>query len=165
MSVSRASGTPWGSVFWRFCVFVSKLINYEARRNLLQNERLESFWDALWLGIWTFLCFTMKLQEYQWKSKKISENQRKSTKIKENQRKSTKIDENQWKSTKINENQRKSMKIDENQRKSTKINENQRKSTSINEYQRKSTNINDFSATLGSLPVTLGSLWGHFRSL
>ena len=25
--------------------------------NLLPNERLESFWDALWLGIRTFLCF------------------------------------------------------------------------------------------------------------
>ena len=27
--------------------------------NLLPNERLESFWDALWLGIRTFLCFKM----------------------------------------------------------------------------------------------------------
>ena len=25
--------------------------------NLLPNERLESFWDTLWLGIRTFLCF------------------------------------------------------------------------------------------------------------
>ena len=28
-----------------------------AKLNLLPNERLESFWDALWLGIRTFLCF------------------------------------------------------------------------------------------------------------
>ena len=27
--------------------------------NLLPNERLESFWDALWLGIRTFLIFTL----------------------------------------------------------------------------------------------------------
>ena len=27
-----------------------------AKLNLLPNERLESFWDALWLGIRTFLC-------------------------------------------------------------------------------------------------------------
>ena len=27
--------------------------------NLLPNERLERFWDALWLGIWTFLYFKM----------------------------------------------------------------------------------------------------------
>ena len=27
--------------------------------NLLPNARLESFWDALWLGIRTFLCFKM----------------------------------------------------------------------------------------------------------
>ena len=26
---------------------------------MLPNERLESFWDALWLGIRTFLCFKM----------------------------------------------------------------------------------------------------------
>ena len=30
-----------------------------AKFNLLPNERLESFWDALWLGIRTFLCFKM----------------------------------------------------------------------------------------------------------
>ena len=28
----------------------------EARRNLLPNEPIESFWDALWLGIQPFLC-------------------------------------------------------------------------------------------------------------
>ena len=27
--------------------------------NLLPNERLESFWDALWLGIRTFFVFQM----------------------------------------------------------------------------------------------------------
>ena len=27
----------------------------DARRNLLPNERLESFWDGLWLGIGPFL--------------------------------------------------------------------------------------------------------------
>ena len=30
-----------------------------AKFNLLPNERLESFWDALWLGIRTFLYFKM----------------------------------------------------------------------------------------------------------
>ena len=32
----------------------------EARRNLLQNEPIESFWDALWLELWPFLCFTVE---------------------------------------------------------------------------------------------------------
>ena len=27
----------------------------EARRNLLPNEPIESFWDALWLELWPFL--------------------------------------------------------------------------------------------------------------
>ena len=31
-----------------------------AKLNLLQNERLESFWDGLWLGIRTFLCFMVE---------------------------------------------------------------------------------------------------------
>ena len=30
----------------------------DARRNLLPNRAIESFWDALWLGIQPFLCFT-----------------------------------------------------------------------------------------------------------
>ena len=29
------------------------------KSNLLPNERLESFWDAVWLGIRTFLCFNV----------------------------------------------------------------------------------------------------------
>ena len=29
----------------------------EARRNLLSNERLDAFWDALWLELWPFLYF------------------------------------------------------------------------------------------------------------
>ena len=28
--------------------------------NLLPNERLESFWDTLWLGIGRFLCFMLE---------------------------------------------------------------------------------------------------------
>ena len=28
--------------------------------NLLPNERLESFWDGLWLGIRRFLCFILE---------------------------------------------------------------------------------------------------------
>ena len=31
-----------------------------AKLNLLPNERLESFWDGLWLGIRTFLCFMLQ---------------------------------------------------------------------------------------------------------
>ena len=31
-----------------------------AKLNLLPNERLESFWDALWLGIRRFLCFMLQ---------------------------------------------------------------------------------------------------------
>ena len=30
----------------------------EARRNLLSNERLDTFWDALWLELWPFLYLT-----------------------------------------------------------------------------------------------------------
>ena len=30
----------------------------EARRNLLSNERLDTFWDALWLELWPFLYWT-----------------------------------------------------------------------------------------------------------
>ena len=33
----------------------------EARRNLLSNERLESFWDALWLELWPFLLLLLLL--------------------------------------------------------------------------------------------------------
>ena len=32
----------------------------EARRNLLSNERLDTFWDALWLELWPFLCFMVE---------------------------------------------------------------------------------------------------------
>ena len=30
-----------------------------AKLNLLPNERLESFWDGMWLGIQKFLCFML----------------------------------------------------------------------------------------------------------
>ena len=33
--------------------------NY-SKLNLLPNERLESFWDALWLELWPFLCFILE---------------------------------------------------------------------------------------------------------
>ena len=46
---------PCGSVFGRFCVFSIK-IDF-LKLNLLPNEPIESFWDALWLGIRPFLCF------------------------------------------------------------------------------------------------------------
>ena len=32
----------------------------EARRNLLPNELIESFWDVLWLGIQPFLGFSVQ---------------------------------------------------------------------------------------------------------
>ena len=35
----------------------------EARRNLLPNEPIESFWDAMWLGIQPFLCFIVEVVE------------------------------------------------------------------------------------------------------
>ena len=35
----------------------------EARRNLLQNEPIESFWDALWLELWPFLYLLQNLVE------------------------------------------------------------------------------------------------------
>ena len=41
-------GNPWKSM-WKYNIDTTKF-------NLLPNERLESFWDALWLGIRTFLC-------------------------------------------------------------------------------------------------------------
>ena len=40
-------GNPWKSI-WNYKIDTTKF-------NLLPNERLESFWDALWLGIRTFL--------------------------------------------------------------------------------------------------------------
>ena len=71
IKVSRASGTPCGSSSCLFCILCSFLlflslsgrfsslgpIPNESLRNLLQNERLESFWDALWLELWPFLSF------------------------------------------------------------------------------------------------------------
>ena len=58
---------PCGSVFSLFCVWIhgnprKSMEKYKidtTKFNLLPNERLESFWDALWLGIRTFLCFKM----------------------------------------------------------------------------------------------------------
>ena len=32
----------------------------EARHNLLSNERLDTFWDALWLELLLFLCFIVE---------------------------------------------------------------------------------------------------------
>ena len=32
----------------------------EARHNLLSNERLDTFWDALWLELWPFLYFIVE---------------------------------------------------------------------------------------------------------
>ena len=32
----------------------------EVRRNLLSNERLDTFWDALWLVLWPFLYFIVE---------------------------------------------------------------------------------------------------------
>ena len=45
-----------------FCIFVyisvySHLSPKDAPRDLLQNERLESFWGGLWLELWPFLYF------------------------------------------------------------------------------------------------------------
>ena len=37
------------------------MLSNEARRNLLSNERLDTFWDALWLELWPFLCFTVEI--------------------------------------------------------------------------------------------------------
>ena len=50
--------------------------------NLLPNECLESFWDAMWLGIWTFSCFKVckigttyrcSLIDFQMESKLITD--------------------------------------------------------------------------------------------
>ena len=38
----------------------------ECPRDLLPNERFESFWDALWLGIGPFLCFLVEYLEQFW---------------------------------------------------------------------------------------------------
>ena len=54
MNRSRASGTRCGSVFGRFCISFQE--NNFLKLNLLPNEPIESFWDALWLGIRLFLC-------------------------------------------------------------------------------------------------------------
>ena len=53
---------PCGSVFGLFCVYIygnpwKKYKIDTTKFNLLPNERLESFWVALRLGIRTFLCF------------------------------------------------------------------------------------------------------------
>ena len=55
MNVSRASGALCGSVFGCFSVLLSTFLathlsSKDAQRDLLQNERLESFWGGLWLG-------------------------------------------------------------------------------------------------------------------
>ena len=47
----------------------------EARHNLLSNERLDTFWDALWLELWPFLyslatVFVKIMEENGWKVKK-----------------------------------------------------------------------------------------------
>ena len=36
----------------------------DARRNLLSNALTKSFWDALWLGIRPFLCFTSSTPDF-----------------------------------------------------------------------------------------------------
>jgi hypothetical protein len=48
---------PCGSVFGRF-LYLNLWESMDTTKfNLLPNERLESFWDALRLSIRTFLCF------------------------------------------------------------------------------------------------------------
>ena len=55
------------NIFAYICVFLSIFAYVRASpqsskndtpRNLLPNRAIESFWDALWLGIQAFLCFT-----------------------------------------------------------------------------------------------------------
>ena len=69
MNVSRASGTPCVSVFGRLCVLTVECLHCRSdgdsesettKLDLLPNERLESFWDALWVGIRMFLCLTVE---------------------------------------------------------------------------------------------------------
>ena len=61
---STASETLCGSLFSSFCVLVSQnrtpMPSNDARRNLLSNERLDTFWDALWLELWLFLYLRLK---------------------------------------------------------------------------------------------------------
>ena len=40
----------------------------EARRNLLSNERLDTFQDALWLELWPFLCFMAESRRIAWET-------------------------------------------------------------------------------------------------
>ena len=47
----ESHGNPWKSME-KYKIDTTKF-------NLLPNEHLESFWDALWLGIRTVLCFKM----------------------------------------------------------------------------------------------------------
>ena len=35
----------------------------EARRNLLSNEHLDTFWEALWLELWPLFLFYCKISE------------------------------------------------------------------------------------------------------
>ena len=45
------------------CFMLEKLgvwLMESAKLHMLQNERLESFWDALWLRIRRFLCFMLE---------------------------------------------------------------------------------------------------------
>ena len=37
-----------------------QLSKNDSPRNLLPNRAIESFWDALWLELWPFLCFTVE---------------------------------------------------------------------------------------------------------
>ena len=65
-----------------FCIFVyisvySHLSSKDAPRDLLQNERLESFWGGLWLGIQPFFVFKAKSKKsmhFQWKVQKYIKN-------------------------------------------------------------------------------------------
>ena len=66
---------PCGLVFGRFPVLLSDRLSsiaHDVKLNLLPSERLESFWDALWLGIQPLLCCVLELSVFDYRRRKLN---------------------------------------------------------------------------------------------
>ena len=66
---------PCGSVFARSPDLLSdrlSSITHDVKVKLLPSERLESFWDALWLGVQPFLRFELELSVFDYRRCKVN---------------------------------------------------------------------------------------------